>query len=152
MEPQNYLPDRYLGFTGADKFKHATAAHKHWPYLRHVVAGLDPDYPINVELSREPLDSHASIPFCLSKLSESSHPTEWCDSMTLAQIRQLMDYYFLDLHLSYPVLDKETVLQASLRKLLENGIRDDEDSCLMLLVFALGSQAAYHHRQTMWSH
>lgn len=72
--------------------------------------------------------------------------------MTLVQIRQLMDYYFLDLHLLYPVLDKETILQVSLRKLLENGVKDDSDSCLMLLVFALGSLAAYHHGQTVWSH
>ena len=113
---------------------------------------MDPDYSINAELSREPLAVHANIPSCLSTSYNSPESVQWCDSMTVVQIRQLMDHYFLDLHLLYPALDKELVLQVSLRKFLENGVQDDSDSCLMLLVFALGSQAAYHHGQTAWGH
>lgn len=63
-----------------------------------------------------------------------------------------MDHYFRDLHLLYPVLDKMHVLQVNIGKAIETGFEEGADSCLMLLIFALGSLARYQHGETEWSH
>lgn len=112
-------------------------------------------YPLTLELARDPLTQENIPPFCLQKSMQTSGldpPSRWSDLMTLPQIRKLMDYYFGELHLLYPILDKSQFLHIEIRKLVENGLRADAGSCLLLLIFALGSLNAYHHGDMEWGH
>jgi hypothetical protein len=72
--------------------------------------------------------------------------------MSLSQIRQLTECYFNEFHSLYPILDRTTFAQVNLGKFVESGLSIDGNSCLMLLIFALGSFTAYHHGNAEWGH
>lgn len=151
------LPRAHARDTLDIKSAHTTAAHKlyAWPKLQRFAPNLDMNYPIFLEVQRPSLSQETAVPRCLSEafgFHTSNSAPKWYDAMSLSQTRQLTGFYFNESHTLYPVLDKSTFTQANLGKFVEDGLSVDGSSCITMLLFAIGSFAAYHHGFIEWAH
>jgi hypothetical protein len=57
-----------------------------------------------------------------------------------------------DLYEVYPIVDKRKVVEFGTTVTIENGFSNNAESCVILIVLALGSFVAYFEGQTEWGH
>ncbi|KAH7399223.1 hypothetical protein DE146DRAFT_526451 [Phaeosphaeria sp. MPI-PUGE-AT-0046c] len=135
------------------QFSHITALHEiyAWPHVAKAVPNVDMTYPVTAERSRDPLTPTAIAPHCLVSSTQEGQ-TDWCDSMNILQVRTLISHYLNDLYQVYPIVEKRKILDFCTSVTIEKGFSENAESCVILIVLALGSFVAYFKGQTEWGH
>ncbi|KIW15801.1 hypothetical protein PV08_05851 [Exophiala spinifera] len=132
-------------------FRHATAAHKlySWPQIQRSVTGVDIMYPIVAEFAHTTLSTSIIPPF---RLAQVQHPgqADFTDCITGRDVRTLLGHYFRDYYPVYPIVAKPRINEISQTIILDRGFGLDSESCMLLLVFALGAFSAYFHGEADW--
>ncbi|KAF2824807.1 hypothetical protein CC86DRAFT_407957 [Ophiobolus disseminans] len=119
-----------------------------WPAVKHVLptefttarAGLPQDYIVEMETQREPLPIHIDRPY-------GTFPDSWLMSLPQSVVKGLADAYFAVFHRITPVLDKFFFYSSTLGMALENEFGYDIESCIVLIVLALGCLAVRAHEE-----
>jgi hypothetical protein len=113
-----------------------------WPAVKNVLpadftaarATLAEDYIVEIEDSREPLPIHIDRPY-------GTYPESWLMSLPQSVVKGLADAYFAVFHRNTPILDKYFFYSSTLGRATENEFGFDVESCLVLIVLALGCLA-----------
>ncbi|KAF9741618.1 hypothetical protein PMIN01_01157 [Paraphaeosphaeria minitans] len=95
---------------------------------------LPRDYIVNIETHRPPLPIHIDIPAEYSS-------NFWLTRLPLSVIKGLADAYFAVFHRNTPVLDRFQFFSTTLNGALESNFGYDVETCLVLVVLALGCLA-----------
>ena len=119
-----------------------------WPAVKHILPtefitarqALPKEYLVDIESHRQPLPMHINVPVGCS-------PNSWLTSLPLAFIKGLADAYFAVFHRNTPVLDKFHFLSTTLGLAMENDFGHDMETCLVLVVLALGCLAVKAHEE-----
>ncbi|KAL5113256.1 hypothetical protein ACEQ8H_008872 [Pleosporales sp. CAS-2024a] len=119
-----------------------------WPAVQNVLpseftaarAELAQDYIVDIESQRAPLPTHIDRPFGTSTDS-------WLMSLPQSVIKGLADAYFAVYNRINPILDKYFFRSSTLGTATENEFGYDIESCLVLLVLALGCLAVKAHEE-----
>ena len=69
---------------------------------------------------------------------------EWITKLSMSQIRSFTKLYFTYLHPQYLILDEDCFYSEQLHRTLQNGFEHDIETCLVLLVLALGVMVSEH--------
>jgi hypothetical protein len=135
------------------QFRHMTALHEiyAWPHIAKAVPNVDMTYPVTAERTRDPLTPVAIAPHCLASFTREGQG-DWCDSMNILQVRTLIGHYLNDLYQVYPIVDKRTILEFGTTVTIEKGFSNNAESCVILIIMALGSFVAYFKGETEWGH
>ncbi|KAH6692476.1 hypothetical protein F5X68DRAFT_273725 [Plectosphaerella plurivora] len=104
-------------------------------------------YPMELETKRPSLSRFTAPPRGL--MQYISDPG-WVSHLALNHIDFLAGYYFAHYHPSCLVLSETTFYNHHLNRTLRGTLPDDVDTCIVLLVCALGSIAAYHDGHEEW--
>ncbi|KAL7940834.1 hypothetical protein V8C42DRAFT_206196 [Trichoderma barbatum] len=119
-----------------------------WPCCPLRFSYLELQYPLNLETQRPKLPKHTNSPVCLAFASDDNN---WLLHLSLSHLRQLADHYFAHFHPPYLILDEIQFYNHNLSQALRSNFQNGLNSCLVLLVFALGSIAAYHTGNYEWA-
>lgn len=119
-----------------------------WPAIQQILpsdfvsarAGLTEDYVGEIESRRAQLPIHIDRPY--GTLAES-----WLMNLPQAVVKGLSDAYFAVFHRNTPVLDKFYFYSSTLGLAMENEFGYDIESCLVLIVLALGCLAVRAHEE-----
>lgn len=96
--------------------------------------GLPTDYIVEIERERRPLPIHINIP-------AEHDSTCWLTRLPLSVFKGLADAYFAVFHRTNPVLDKFQFFSIALNSAVDSEFGYDVDTCLVLIVLALGCLA-----------
>lgn len=119
-----------------------------WPAVRQILPpefvtareALRKEYVVDIESHRSPLPIHIDFP--------SGHsPESWLTGLPLSVIKGLADVYFAVFHRNTPVLDKFNFFSSTLGTAVENDFGYDIETCLVLIVLALGCLAVRAHEE-----
>ncbi|KAJ6255860.1 hypothetical protein Dda_9319 [Drechslerella dactyloides] len=140
-----------LSSTGAGGFADGAkqmsfSAHRilQWPAIHALLPDaiqgteLVGDYATKLEATRSPL------PFTISAPGASS---SWLQSLSISVIRGLTEAYFNTFNTSNPILDREYFYTATLSAAVESSFGYNIESCVLLVVLALGCLAVTAHRE-----
>lgn len=113
-----------------------------WPVVKQILpveftearAELAHDYIVDVENQRAPLPVHIDRPY-------GTFPDSWLMSLPQSVMKGLADAYFAVFHRNTPVLDKFFFYSSTLGMATEKEFGYDVESCLVLIVLALGCLA-----------
>jgi hypothetical protein len=113
-----------------------------WPAVSQVLpreftdarAELAQDYIVEIESQRAPLPAHIDRPY-------GTFPDSWLMSLPQSVVKGLADAYFAVFHRNTPILDKFFFFSSTLGMATENEFGYDVESCLVLVVLALGCLA-----------
>jgi hypothetical protein len=119
-----------------------------WPAVENVLpaeftaarATLAEDYIVEIEDQREPLPIHIDRPY-------GTYPESWLMSLPQSVVKGLADAYFAVFHRNTPILDKYFFHSSTLGRATENEFGFDVESCLVLIVLALGCLAVKAHEE-----
>jgi hypothetical protein len=119
-----------------------------WPAVKHILpadfvtarAELAQDYIVEIESQRAPLPIRIDRPF--GTLSDS-----WLMNLPQSAIKGLADAYFAVFHRNTPILDKFYFHSSTLGAAMDNEFGYDMESCLVLIVLALGCLAVKAHEE-----
>ncbi|KAF2686043.1 hypothetical protein K458DRAFT_441695 [Lentithecium fluviatile CBS 122367] len=119
-----------------------------WPAVRQILPtkfiaaheALPNEYVVDVESNREPLPMHIHIP-------SGYNPSSWLNALQLSVIKGLADAYFAVFHRNTPVLDKFHFFSSTLGMAMEADFGYDIETCLVLMVLALGCLAVKAHEE-----
>jgi hypothetical protein len=95
---------------------------------------LPTDYIVEIERERRPLPIHINIP-------AEHDSTCWLTRLPLSVFKGLADAYFAVFHRTNPVLDKFQFFSITLNSAVDSEFGYDVDTCLVLIVLALGCLA-----------
>ena len=95
---------------------------------------LPRDYIVDIERDRRPLPIHINIP---AEYDSNS----WLTRLPLSVFKGLADAYFAVFHRNNPVLDKFQFFSGTLNAAIDSEFGYDVDTCLVLIVLALGCLA-----------
>jgi hypothetical protein len=134
----NFAPEAH----GATKLSFSQHGVAWWPAVAEMLPAdflaarraLSRDYIVNIETHRLPLPIHIDIP---AEYSSSF----WLTRLPLSVIKSLADAYFAVFHRNTPVLDRFQFFSTTLNGALESSFGYDVDTCLVLIVLALGCLA-----------
>lgn len=87
------------------------------------------DYVSGIEANRPPL----------AIIREPTAPSAWIAQLSLRTFRELSYSYFENFNTAHPILDQQVYFQRTLPAAMSNEFSADLDSCVALLVMALGS-------------
>lgn len=119
-----------------------------WPAIKLILPAefiaarevLTSEYIVDIENHRSPLPMHIDFP--------SGHtPDLWLTGLPLSVIKGLADAYFAVLHRNTPVLDKFFFFSSTLGLAMENDFGYDIETCLVLMVLALGCLSVKAHEE-----
>ncbi|PVH98265.1 C6 zinc finger domain-containing protein [Periconia macrospinosa] len=110
-----------------------------WPAIQQILPpefvaarkALPMDYVIDIETHRLPLPMHIDYP-------ARSDPDLWLTELPMSVVKALADAYFAVFHRNTPVLDKFHFFSSTLGLAMESDFGYDIESCLVLVVLALG--------------
>jgi hypothetical protein len=113
-----------------------------WPAVKHVLpaaftaarAELPQDYIVEIENQRGPLPIHIDRAY-------GTFPDSWLLSLPQSVVKGLVDAYFAVFHRITPILDKFFFHSSTLCMAMESEFDYDMESCLVLVVLALGCLA-----------
>lgn len=113
-----------------------------WPAVMEVLPAdfnaaretLARDYIVDMESHRQPLPIHINVP-------PNYDSNYWLTSLPLSAIKGLADAYFAVFHRNNPVLDKFQFFSSTLNAAIESNFGYDTESCIILIVLALGCLA-----------
>lgn len=119
-----------------------------WSAIKHILpakfvsarAELQEDYIAEIENHREPLPMHIDRPF-------GAIPETWLMTLPQSVVKGLADSYFAVFHRNTPVLDKFHFYCSTLGLAMDNEFGYDIESCLVLVVMALGCLAVQAHEE-----
>ena len=119
-----------------------------WPAVKHILPtdfsaareALPKEYVVDTESHRQPLPIHINVPVGYS-------PGSWLTSLPLSVIKGLADAYFALFHRNTPVLDKFHFFSSTLGLAMENDFGYEIETCLVLMVLALGCLAVKAHEE-----
>jgi hypothetical protein len=139
-------------FELAIPFRHSTAPQNilSWPCMQELSLQEDVRYPMRVELARSQ--------DALSSLYNTSYGTHhnikeyacWLDELSLLDIKSLTRYYFESSHPHTPVLIRASFQEDILASVLNKGWEANLNTCIVLLVFALGALSATDFGDDRW--
>lgn len=104
------------------------------PNAISVLRTLEPDLPLQLETRRSPL-----VPTLSQQGSERDK--DWLSQLTVATLKRLCDAFLSTMNLSYPVIEREFFFQHTLSAAISEGFGYNIESCLVLVVMALGCAA-----------
>ncbi|OAL42858.1 hypothetical protein IQ07DRAFT_525438 [Pyrenochaeta sp. DS3sAY3a] len=105
------------------------------PNALSVIKTLEPDLPLQLETRRSPL-----VPTLSQQRSECDK--DWLSQLTVATVKRLCDAFLSTMNLSYPVIEREFFFQHTLSVAISEGFEYNIESCLVLVVMALGCAAS----------
>lgn len=154
--PQQVSPHhagQVLGeFELAIPFRHSTAPQNilSWPCMQVYSLQEDVRYPMRVELARSQ-DALSS----LYNTSCGTYPNVeeyawWLDELSLLDIKSLTRYYFESSHPHTPVLIRASFHEHILASVLNKRWEANLNTCIVLLVFALGALSATDFGDDRW--
>jgi hypothetical protein len=119
-----------------------------WPAVKNVLPAefiaarveLAEDYIVEIENQRAPLPVHIDRPY-------GTYPESWLMSLPQSVVKGLADAYFAAFHRNTPILDKYFFYSSTLGRATENEFGFDVESCLVLIVLALGCLAVKAHEE-----
>ncbi|KAF3913407.1 hypothetical protein ABW20_dc0108859 [Dactylellina cionopaga] len=125
------------------------SAHKilQWPAIQALLPSflqgseLVDDYATKLEAARPPL------PFDISGPRNTFAKNDWLQSLPLSVIRGLTEAYFSTFNTSNPILDRGYFYAATLSVAVESGFGYNIESCILLVVLALGCLAVTAHQE-----
>ncbi|KAF3214854.1 hypothetical protein TWF679_004634 [Orbilia oligospora] len=130
------------------------SAHKilQWPAIQALLPdflqGLDlvEDYVTKLEAARPPLPFDVPM---TSGYGTARGPGkhDWLHSLPLSVIRGLTEAYFNTFNTSNPILDRGYFYTATLSVAMESGFGYNIESCILLIVLALGCMAVTAHKE-----
>lgn len=101
-------------------------------------ADLPQDYVVEIESSRAPLSIHVERPY-------GTYAESWLMSLSQSAVKGLADAYFAVFNRLSPILDKYHFYANTLGMATENEFGYNMESCLVLVVLALGCLAVHAH-------
>lgn len=113
-----------------------------WPCSPLSLPERELRYPVDIEIRQVRMRKTTSPPRCLSQLPRDSE--NWLSALSLSQLRTLTGFYFTHFHPQFLILDEDGFYANRLNQAFRAGFADTLNSCLVLLVFSLGSLAACH--------
>ncbi|KAF1360788.1 hypothetical protein EJ07DRAFT_113996 [Lizonia empirigonia] len=119
-----------------------------WPAVKQVLpsgfvtasAELPQDYVADIESRRAPLPIQINRPL-------GTHPDSWLMDLSQSVVKGVADAYFAVFHRNSPILDKFHFYSSTLGSAVETDFGYDVDSCLVLVVLALGCLAVRAHEE-----
>lgn len=113
-----------------------------WPAITDILPvnfvaarkALPRDYIVEIESHRQPLPIHIDVP-------AEFNSNFWLTRLPLSVIKGLADAYFAVFHRNTPVLDKFEFFSSTLNAAIESDFGYDVETCLVLIVLALGCLA-----------
>lgn len=119
-----------------------------WPAVKQILptefvavcAALPEDYVAEIESQRPALPIHIDRPI-------NTHPESWLMDLPQSVVKGIADAYFAVFHRNSPVLDKFHFYSSTLGLALETEFGYDIESCLVLIVLALGCLAVKAHEE-----
>ncbi|KAF2030679.1 hypothetical protein EK21DRAFT_111769 [Setomelanomma holmii] len=119
-----------------------------WPAVKHILPAefvaartkLVQDYIVEIESQRAPLPTHVDRPY-------GAFPDSWLMSLPQSACKGLADAYFAVFHRNTPILDKFFFYSSTLGAAMNNEFGYDIESCLVLIVLALGCLAVKAHEE-----
>lgn len=128
------------------------SAHKilQWPAIQALLPdflqGLDlvEDYATKLEAARPPLPF--DVPMA-NGYGRGPAKQDWLQSLPLSVIRGLTEAYFNTFNTSNPILDRGYFYTATLSVAMESGFGYNVESCILLIVLALGCMAVTAHKE-----
>jgi hypothetical protein len=119
-----------------------------WPAIKRTLppdfvaacADLPQDYVVEIESSRAPLPVHVERPY-------GTYAEFWLMGLSQSAVKGLADAYFALFHRLSPVLDKFFFYANTLGMATENEFGYEIESCLVLVVLALGCLAVKAHEE-----
>ena len=136
-------------FVLAIPFRHTTAPQNtlSWPCIQRTLVTPDLRYALRLELARPKPSISTSPPACLQA---DVNAGSWVEHMTLPQIRLLSRRYFEDLCPQAPVMTLKYFQEQILGPVIHEGFGSDLQTCVLLLVCALGSLSAVDNGDAEW--
>ncbi|KAK6530586.1 hypothetical protein TWF281_007426 [Arthrobotrys megalospora] len=132
------------------------SAHKilQWPAIQALLPdflqGLDliEDYATKLEAARPPLPFDVLPPTTVNGFgTRGLGKQDWLQSLPLSVIRGLTEAYFNTFNTSNPILDRGYFYSATLSVAMESGFGYNIESCILLIVLALGCMAVTAHKE-----
>ncbi|KAJ4359198.1 hypothetical protein N0V95_002364 [Ascochyta clinopodiicola] len=119
-----------------------------WPAVKQVLPSefvsaceeLSQDYVAEIESHRAPLPVHINRPM-------GTHPESWLMDLPQSVVKGVADAYFAVFHRNSPILDKFHFYSSTLGSAVETDFGYDIESCLVLIVLALGCLAIKSHEE-----
>lgn len=98
-----------------------------WPAIRELLPATVPsgNFSLRMEEQRPPLPA-------------GSHPEGFLTDLSISVVRELSDAFFATFNLMTPVLDRKVYFQHTLGTAINGGFGYGADSCIVLMVMALG--------------
>lgn len=139
---QTHIRMRYSDSGLAIPESHTTAPQNmlEWPCSPVRLSRMEINYPIALEIERDRLP--------LSENYNNGIAPEWLDRLSVAQLRELSSYYFSYFHPHTLILNKDDFYALHLSRAMQCAFNPSIDSCLVLLVLALGAVAAAANNRT----
>ncbi|KAF3914440.1 hypothetical protein AA313_de0200752 [Arthrobotrys entomopaga] len=129
------------------------SAHKilQWPAIQVLLpdilqeSELVQDYATKLEAARPPLPFDTLAATSTSPGTGAKH--DWLQSLPLSVVRGLTEAYFNTFNTSNPILDRGYFYTATLSVAVESGFGYNIESCILLVVLALGCLAVTAHKE-----
>jgi hypothetical protein len=100
--------------------------------VQMILAQCGTNYAISLESKRAPLQQG-----CSSLALQKS--TNFLAQLTVSTVKELCDSYFTTFHLTNPILDRTFYQRHTLSRAIDGNFGNDIESCVVLVVMALGS-------------
>ncbi|EWC48742.1 hypothetical protein DRE_00047 [Drechslerella stenobrocha 248] len=123
-----------------------------WPAIQALLpdflqgSELVEDYATKLEATRPPLPFSVSLPGQTGGLN-AIEKLNWLQSLPLSVIRGLTEAYFNTFNTSNPILDRGYFYSSTLSVAVESGFGYNIESCILLVVLALGCSAVTAHKE-----
>ena len=105
-----------------------------WPSSPVKLTGLGRRYPLELEVKRPKQ----------APISSADTIRDWLAKLSITRIRDFTRLYFIYFHPQYLILDEDYFYSQHLNRAFRNGFGEDIESCLVLVVFALGIMIGQH--------
>lgn len=119
-----------------------------WPCSPFHLSRDEMHYPLHGEINRASLPRSSASP---PGVQISTNETNWVALLSWHKLKGLVQYYFNHFNPSCLILDEETFYQSALQQALRDDFSTGIESCLSLLVCALGAIVARHAGQDDWT-
>lgn len=117
-----------------------------WPCLSTELDHSSLNYPVVQETQRTRMSRSTEPPQCIVALPQD----HWVEYLSVAQIRLLSRFYFDNFNPMYMILDETQYFSSHLPEGLKSDLKGGIETCLVLLVFALGSVVAFEKGLHEW--
>lgn len=119
-----------------------------WPCSPYSITESELQYPLLLETTRPRLLRHTEAPL---GLAYSHVQDNWVARLSMSQINLLTRSYFAHYHPRSLILDETHFYSSHLAQAIRTDFGDSVDTCIVLVVCALGSIAAYYDGHTEWT-